>query len=161
MKGLVVYDSLYGNTEKVAKAIGEELSSEIEDLEVLSTEEANHPNLESVDLLVIGSPTHGGRASPKMKEFLDDITNSGLKGKKVGAFDTRTDSEGEKIWIRMIMKILGFAAGRIGKTLEGKGGKLTVEPEGFNVSGREGPLIDGEIERARSWAKKIIRSLDK
>ena len=36
-----------------------------------------------------------------------------------------------------------------------KGGELITPPEGFYVEGTEGPLVQGELERAESWAKKI------
>ena len=64
MKTLVVYDSLYGNTAKVAAAIaaaiGDALPGEVP---VLPVGEAKAGDMESVDLLVIGSPTHGAAAT--------------------------------------------------------------------------------------------------
>ncbi|MFC1983163.1 hypothetical protein ACFLV5_05230 [Chloroflexota bacterium] len=36
-----------------------------------------------------------------------------------------------------------------------KGGNLVVPEEGFFVKDKEGPLVDGEIERAARWARSM------
>lgn len=147
MKILVVYDSLYGNTEKIAQAIGAALSGEVK---VSRVGEVDPSELNMLDLLFVGAPTHGGRPSPPMREFLDKVQAGGLKGVKAAAFDTRI----AKKWAG----IFGFAAGRIAKSLKGKGGTLVGSPEGFFVEGTEGPLGEGELERATAWAKEIVGS---
>jgi len=144
MKTLVIYDSLHGNTKKIAQAIGDALAGETK---VLHAGEANPADLKNHDLVFVGAPTHGGRPSPPMKEFLDKIPANGLEGVKVAAFDTRIP----KRWVR----IFGFAAGRIAKSLQGQGGTLIGSPEGFFVEGTEGPLREGELERAAAWAREI------
>jgi flavodoxin len=146
MKTLVVYDSVHGNTEQIARAIGETIGGEVE---VLRAEAVDPSRAKTVDLLFVGCPTHGGRPSPAMKSFLDKIPGSALQGIDVAAFDTRLSAR----WVR----IFGFAAGRIGKTLEQKGGTLIASPEGFFVEGTEGPLKEGEIERATRWAQGIAK----
>ena len=144
MKALIIYDSLYGNTEKIAKAIGGAISSEVK---VLPVGQANPAELRSLDLLIVGSPTQGGRATKPMQAFLDKIPGTTLKGIKVTAFDTRYKAK--------FVKIFGFAAGRIADNLKGKGGTLVTSPEGFFVTGKEGPLKEGELERVAAWAKSI------
>jgi len=145
MKALVVYDSLHGNTEKIAKAIGDAIGGEVR---VVSVGDAKPSELSTVDLLFVGSPTHGGRASPPMREFLAKIQADALQGINVAAFDTRLTNK----WAR----IFGFAAGRIAKSLTKKGGILLGSPEAFYVEGTEGPLREGELQRAAAWAKKIV-----
>jgi flavodoxin len=86
MKVLVVYDSVYGNTGEIAKAIGDGIG---EDAKVVKAENSGPDDLESVELLIVGAPTYGGRPTPKMKEFLDAIKSTSLKDVKVAAFDTR------------------------------------------------------------------------
>ena len=147
MKTLVVYDSLYGNTERIAKAIGDALTGEVK---VLSVGEVNPSELKSFDLLFVGSPTHGGRASPPMREFLDKVQARGLDGINVAAFDTRHTSK--------LTVIFGYAAGRIAKSLKKKGGSLVLSPQAFYVEGTEGPLKEGELERAAAWAKEIVQT---
>jgi len=67
MKALVVYDSLHGNTEKIAKAIGDAISGEAE---VLRVGAVNSSELKPCDLLIVGSPTHGGRPTSAIQDFI-------------------------------------------------------------------------------------------
>jgi flavodoxin I len=146
MKALVVYDSTYSNTEKIAKAIGAALSG---DVKVLRAAEANTADFASFDLLVIGSPTYGGRPMPSVVTLVNNISESAIKGKNVAVFDTRIPSK--------MVKLFGFAADRIAKNLKEKGANLLVPPEGFFVTGKAGPLKDGEPERAAVWAKTLVK----
>ena len=148
MKTLVVYDSVHGNTEKVAKAIGDAIAGEVK---VLRSGEVNETDLESLDLFIVGAPTHGGRPMPATRDFLDLIRKSDLDGTSVAAFDTRMTTK----WVR----IFGYAAPRIAGKLKRKGGALIGSPEGFFVDGGEGPLSEGELERAAAWAKEIVESM--
>jgi flavodoxin I len=147
MNTLVVYDSVYGNTEKIARAIGESLSGEVT---VIRVGEVDVSALKSLDVLFVGSPTHGGRPSPATRELLDQIQPPALEGIKVAAFDTRLTTR----WAG----ILGFAAGGIAKSLKKKGGAPVGSPENFHVEGTEGPLREGELERAAAWARQIAES---
>ena len=144
MKAVVVYDSLYGNTEKIARAIGGAVG---DDAKVVRAGDVSLSELESVDLLVVGSPTQGGRPTTATQELLKKVSESAVRGVNVAAFDTRVTAR----WAA----IFGYAAGRIAKSLKRKGGTLVVPPEGFFVEGTEGPLKDGELERAGAWGKRI------
>jgi flavodoxin I len=145
MKALVVYDSTYGNTQKIAQAIGEAIGGQ-----VLRNGEVNPANLKGFDLLIVGSPTHGGRPTEGIHGLLK--ASLALEGVNVAAFDTRTVS----IWNRLFR--FGYAAPRIARSLEGNGGNLLAPPEGFVVLGIQGPLKDGELERAAAWAKGLVGS---
>ena len=138
MKALVIYDSKFGNTEMVALAIAEAINGQ-----VLHVSEVNPDSVMGIELLIIGSPTHGGFPT----EGIHVLTKEGIifKGKKVAAFDTRTRTT-----------IFGYAAPKIARNIKKSRGKLLAPPEGFFVLGTEGPLMDGEIDRAISWAKEII-----
>jgi flavodoxin I len=150
MKALVVYDSVYGNTEKIARAIGEAIAPSGE-VKVLRAGEANPSELASIDLLIVGSPTHGGRPTPAVQDLLNKATQPSLKGIKVAAFDTRSQAK--------LAKVFGNAAGRIAGQLTKKGGVLIGPAEGFIVAGTKGPLKEGEPERAAAWAKRIWESM--
>ena len=147
MKALIIYDSLYGNTEKIARAIGGAITGEVK---VVLPGEANPSELEGIDLLIVGAPTQAGRPTPAMLDFLNKIPGSVIKGISVAAFDTRVSAK----WVG----IFGYAAGKIAKKLKSKGGNLILNPEPFFVSGKEGPLKEGELERAAAWAKGIAES---
>jgi flavodoxin len=146
MKTLVVYDTTYSNTEKIAQAIGAVLAG---DVKVQRAGEVNVTELSSYDLLVIGSPTYGGRPMPSVADLMNNIPESAIKDKKVAAFDTRISSK--------MAKIFGYSADRIAKNLKDKGGNLVVPAEGFFVTGKTGPLKEGETERAATWAKTLIK----
>lgn len=109
----------------------------------------------SIDFLIVGSPTHGGRPTGAIKEFLKKIPANALKNVGVTSFDTRFSAKDKGIGVRILLRVLGYAAGRITNSLKGKGGYLAAEPEDFIVEDSEGPLKKGELERAASWAKKI------
>jgi len=157
MKSLVIYDSNFGNTEKVARAIGEAVTPSGE-VKVLRVSKANPSEVVSIDFLIVGSPTHAGRATRATKEFLKKIPANALENVGVTSFDTRFSAEDKGVGTRILLRVLGYAAGRIANRLERKGGHLAAEPEGFIVEDSEGPLKKGELERAAIWAKGIIES---
>jgi flavodoxin I len=149
MNALVVYDSVYGNTEKIARAIAEAITPP-DEARVLRAGEANPSDLASIDVFIVGSPTHGGRPAPAVQEFLNRVTGPLLEGIDVATFDTRATSK--------FARIFGYAAGRIAGNLKRKGGVLSASPEGFFVTGTKGPLKEGELERAAAWVKGILGS---
>jgi flavodoxin I len=144
MKSLVVYDSQYGNTEKIAKAIGGAIGAEVK---VVRFGDVKAAELGSYDLLFIGSPTQGGRYTMSMKGFLDAIPSGSLANVRVASFDTRLKTK--------LVKIFGYAATRIADTLKIKGGNLVAPAEGFLVKSAKGPILGGELERAAAWAKSL------
>ena len=146
METLIVFDSTYGNTEKIAKAIYDAITGEVK---VIRAGIANSAEIEKIDLLIVGSPTYGGRPTPAVQGYLDGISESALKGMKVAAFDTRYST-------RMV-KIFGFAADRISDSLKAKGATIVSSPMGFFVKGKKGPLKEGELERATGWAKELAK----
>ena len=152
MKTYIIYDSMYGNTEKIAQAIGDGLTGEVK---VVRVGEANPSELKMYDLLIVGSPVQGGRATHALDTFIKQLPANSLEGISVAAFDTRFESEDQGLGLRLLMNALRYAAERIAKVLVKKGGVLVAEPEGFIVENKEGPLKQGELERAGEWAKQL------
>ena len=152
---LVVYDSIYGNTEQIARAISSALGA---GASAVRASDADASALAGCGLLVVGSPTHGGRPSEAMKRFLGAIPGDGLKGVQVAAFDTRIQGSAKNPLVRAIVGFFGAAAPRIEKTLLARGGTRAAPPEGFFVLDREGPLKAGELERAAAWAHNLKAS---
>ncbi|MDF1512780.1 MAG: nitric oxide synthase [Anaerolineae bacterium] len=155
MKALVVYDSVFGNTEKVALAISQALLTKA-DVSTQRISESTTSDFTGVNLLIVGSPTRGFNPTPAISKWLRSLVPGSLKGISVAAFDTRIDSEevGSKILTGMV-KVFGYAAKPIAGKLAKKGGDLKLEPEGFIVTGTEGPLREGELERAAEWAQQL------
>ena len=152
MKACIIYDSMYGNTQKIAEAIGEGLTGEVK---VVRVGEADQSELKTCDLLILGSPVHGGRATPALDTFIKQLPANSLEGISVAVFDTRFESEEQGVGLRLLMSVIRYAAPRLAKALEKKGGVLVAEPEGFIVENKEGPLKQGELERATKWASQL------
>jgi flavodoxin len=143
MKALVIYDTKHGNTERIAEAIGEAIGAEVR-----RQGEVDPAALQDFDLVIVGSPTHGGWPMEGIHDLLEKELPLG--GIDVAAFDTRTST----IWNRLLP--FGYAAPRIAEQLGRKGGHMAAPPEGFVVLGMQGPLKEGECERAAAWAKGIM-----
>lgn len=145
MKTLVVYDSRYGHTKIIAEAIGAALPG---DVEVKHAKDVELVALKACNLLVVGAPTHGAKPSEDAQAFLDRIPAKALSGTGVAAFDTRMTNK--------LITLFGTAAPKIAKALVKKGGTQAGPPVGFYVTGGEGPLKEGEVERAAQWAKGLV-----
>jgi flavodoxin len=137
MNTLVVYDSVHGNTERVAQVVAEALGGKAQRVGDVSPE-----SLGGLDLLIVGSPTHGGFPTEQIHTLVKAAL--ALEGVQVAAFDTRTKRS-----------IFGYAAPKIALNLEQSGGTLLAPPEGFVVRGIKGPLAEGELERAAGWAQAL------
>ncbi len=153
MKALIIYDSVFGNTEEVARSIGSALGA---DVPVINVRKATADQLKELDLLVVGSPTRSFSTTPEMLQFLQSIPSEGLKGLKTAAFDTRIDVKDVPFFFRGIVNKGGYAAPLIAKFLEEKGAIALVPPQAFFVKDREGPMKTGELERAAEWAKSLL-----
>ncbi len=146
MKALIVFDSAHGNTEAIARAIAG--AGGKAGIRMVRAGQAKAADLVGLDLLVVGSPTLGGRPTPAVQTFIDRIPAGSLAKVRVATFDTRMT-----MWIA---KLFGWAADRIAAGLAAKGAVPAAKPTGFIVKGREGPLADGERERAAAWAKGFV-----
>ncbi len=148
MKTLIIYDTKYGYTEQMAKAIGGVLEGEVK---VVRVGEAKPEELGAYDLVIFGSPTQGGRETLAMKVFTENLPKEIMVDKKTAVFDTRMKS----LWVKMF----GWAANRMAMTMRERGANLVIPAEGFFVKSGKGPLVDGELERAVAWAKSLAAKL--
>jgi len=150
---LVVYDSFFGNTEKIAQAIGVALG----DAMVKRVSEVTPQDLADLKILFVGSPTRAFSPSPETKIFLKNLGVNTLCGVKAAAFDTRIPKDqAESSFLRFMINLFDYADKKIAKALSKAGAELPLENAGFGVKGTEGPLIDGELERAKQWASGIF-----
>jgi len=157
MQTLIIYDSLHGNTQDIAKAIYEGLN--IPEKRILAVEKATTQDLKNIQLLIVGSPTHGGTAKHLLLEFLKRIPNESLNGVKIATFDTRFLESKQKTALKLLMKVIGYAAPKIAKKLESKGGVLVDKPQGFFVKAEKGPLLPDELVRAKKWSIEILSKI--
>jgi hypothetical protein len=162
MRALVVYESMFGNTEKVARQVAEGLSG-YGHVEVHEVSQAPaHPD-ERLDLVVVGGPTHAfslSRASTRedahrqggtgdvtvgLREWLAGL-DRGVHHPRIAAFDTR---------VSKVRLIPGSAARKASRIADHLGYALAEPPESWFVDDTDGPLSPGELERARAWGARI------
>jgi flavodoxin I len=151
MKYLVVYDTSYGNTAKIAAAIKEGLGADAVALEV---EKLGPNDLKGVELLVVGSPTQGGRPTQSIQDWLQTLPF--VHESSAAVFDTRLGGQDAPWLLRAFVGTIGFAAPRIAKSLASKGYTMTGQPRGFIVTAKEGPLASGELDRAKGWGRDLL-----
>ena len=146
MKALVVHYSKFGHTQRIAEVIGQVLAAR-GPTQVLSIDELDVDALRQADLIIMGTPTHKMNLPEAVRPVLDNLPRRILPKTPVAAFDTS---------YKMNAFLARFtAAKRLDRKLRKLGGKRVVPPETFHVVEREGPLYDGEIERAQAWAATI------
>jgi flavodoxin len=156
MKTLVIFDSQFGNTERLAEVIARQLGA---DAPLWAADGAAKAALEQRDwdLLVVGGPTQNHTVSPTMRALLQGVPQGALKDAQVAVFDTR---------YRLARFLTGSAADWIAARLDRAGAALVVAPESFFVK-RDAPppgerrrhsherLEVGEEERAQAWANAL------
>ena len=150
MNALVLYDSQYGDTEHIAQAIANALG-EFGAARAVRLDPAQPVELQGLDVFILGSPTQGWRPTPAIQSFLEGTSSEELGGLEGACFDTR---------FRLPRFMTGSAAKVMAAKLREKGVSLLVPPESFFVKGTEGPLRDGELDRAAVWARMLIKEVD-
>ncbi|WP_202879285.1 flavodoxin family protein [Nocardioides cynanchi] len=164
VKALVAYESMFGNTERVARAVAAGLRLEGCDTTVLDVSRAGAADLADVDLLVVGAPTHGFSLSRPatrrdavrqggrdvvidigMREWLDTlVTASRLP--LVATFDTR---------VTKVRYLPASASRRAARILDDHGHQIVAAPTGFLVHAVPGPLEPHELDRAIAWGRGV------
>ena len=156
MKALVIFDSQFGNTERLAEVISRRLGA---DAPLWAADGAAKAALVRRDwnLLVVGAPTQNHTVSATMRALLQGVPYGALKDARVAVFDTR---------YRMPRFLMGSAADWVARRLTLAGAALVVAPESFFVERDTPPpgeqrrhdherLEAGEEERAQAWANAL------
>jgi flavodoxin len=147
METLVVYDSKFGNTRKIAETIAEAIKPysgvQLHGLDTLVPDK-----LGAIDLFIVGGPTQAHGITARMRQFTDGLEPASGVGMVAATFDTR---------FRMPAAISGSAAKTIAKRLKRAGLNVCVPPTSFFVTrGATRQLEAGEVERAGAWATKLV-----
>jgi flavodoxin I len=150
MNTLIIYDSHFGNTEQLARSVADKLAS-YGTVKLLRVPECGAFESRAADLLLVGGPTQRHGTSQAMRAFLESMPRRALQGQAAAAFDTR---------YHLSAFVTGSAATRIAAGLKRAGASLVVPPESFFVAKVEGPLEQGEIERAGEWAEQIYAAFE-
>jgi len=150
VRALVVYDSMYGNTEKVARALAKGLEDGGVEVDVVKADAVTFEGLGGVDLLCVGGPTHAWSASKPVKEFIERLKGvEGLSGKKGFAFDTKMSKS----------RLAGSAGGKIEGKLKGLGLTVVKPHASAVVKGREGPLEEGAEETFKQIGAELAKMM--
>ncbi|MFX1298560.1 MAG: flavodoxin family protein [Promethearchaeota archaeon] len=151
MKVLIVYDSKYGNTEKVAKLIGEGITS-IDDNEVIinNVKDVNFKQEVSYDLILIGSPNHFGRHIGSVKKFINKLPKSQLKVNEYAVFDTYIMNDFEKA-VKKIEKQITEMIPDLTKASPG----LSIKVEGKGTS--KGPITKEDLPKCKEFGIKLAQ----
>jgi hypothetical protein len=165
MRALVVYESMFGNTRRIADAIADGMADG-SDVSVFDVADAPQRVPDDVDLLVVGGPTHAfsmsrlatrrdaarrGGAYTDVPEGLREWLHAlpaPTSACAFAAFDTRVD-----------MPLLPGAASHSASRVARKLGFQVVDVTSFLVEGYEGPLVDGQLQRAREWGHGLTEQL--
>ena len=139
MKVIVIYDTKFGNTEKVAKSIAKILSAD-----VYRVTDVDISKLKEYDVFAVGSPTHAWNMSSVMKVFFKKLKGESFEGKRAATFDTKYKS-----------RFAGSAAKKIQSKLKKLDFKIVMDPVSFLVTGNEGPLAEGEMEKIKAFSTLI------
>lgn len=152
IKGIVIYDSNFGNTEKIAKALVLGLEEGGVEVDCLKVDQVDVDELAGYDFIAVGGPTHMAGVSKPMKEFLEKMKAVDVSGKKGFSFDTRNQS-------RFNMFDLNSAAKRIENKMKKMRIKMIRPHHSAIVEGREGPLHDSMEETFRRIGAEIAGTL--
>ena len=131
-KAIVLFDTKFGNTEKIAKAIALGIEKQEIDVDCINVENVQIDKLAEYDLIAIGGPTHGFGMSKPIKTFIEKLEQLNLRNIHAFAFDTKT---GSRFW--------GSAAKGIEKRLKKLGLNIVKPYSSAIVKGLKGPLEDG------------------
>jgi flavodoxin len=156
MQVVLVYDTQFGNTEQVARAIAEGIADH-GSVDLLPAATSAGRPLAPPDLLLIGGPTQRHGMSPTLRGFVDALPRDGLRNTRVATFDTR---------YRMAPLLSGSAAKEVAGRLRRSGFRLVAAPESFFIERDRPPdgekrrhgseqLEPGELERARAWGRRL------
>lgn len=163
MKALVVYESMWGNTEQVARAIATGLQPAME-VELTEVQHAPADPGPDVSLIVAGGPTHAfsmsrestrsdainqgadhGTREQGLREWLEALP-TGPHPQRIATFDTKVST---------VRHLPGSAAKAAAKMARRHGFDRATDTESFYVQDTDGPLLDGELDRATAWGRQI------
>ncbi len=165
-RALVVYESVFGNTRSIAGAVAEGIATALP-AQVVEARDAGAALDSGVALLVVGAPTHAfglprlstrssasqhgeAAASPPattgVREWLARL--EGPAGLPAAAFCTLVD---RPAWLQVI----GSADKGIRAALSRLRFAMVSPPARFQVTGMAGPLVAGELDRAREWGAEL------
>jgi menaquinone-dependent protoporphyrinogen IX oxidase len=151
MKGILVYDTSYGNTRKIAETIAETVKESGIEVDLFDVKSVKKFSAKNCSFLVLGSPTRFGTMSLAIRSFLGKVKEEEWMKKPFAAFDTENPEN--------IEKKEGSAAEKIAEKLKEKKMDELLPVLKAVVLGQKGPLKEGEIERTKEYARNLATRL--
>jgi len=151
MKGLIIFDTTYRNTRTIAEAIAEALKESSIEVEIFYVKDIKKLRAEDYDFVVLGSPTKFGTMTFTIRRFLGRLKREEWMDKPFAAFDTENPEN--------IERKEGSAAEKIAEKLKEKQMKQMLPVLKAVVIGWKGPLQEGEVERAKEYARELTSKL--
>lgn len=156
MKVVVVYDSVFGNTKKVALRIDKALKELGHESQVLQVKECTN-NLEDIELMIIGSPTRAFKPTKDIVDFIKSLNKDQVKNTSFAIYDTRIDVvKANNKFLSLMVKLFGYADDTMIKLISKKGGKILGSSQGFYVEESEGPLVDSVTNNPNYFVTSIL-----
>jgi hypothetical protein len=163
MRALVVYESMFGNTQQIARAVADGLSTGMTvDLVEVGAAPTDIPD--DVDLLVVGGPTHTFAMSrPATRRSAAEQAQGALVSSGIGLREwlaaVRNGSAAAAAFDTQVKSFFSGSAARVAtRCLRGLGFSIATPATGFYVTGTPGPLVEGELDRARQWGNDLAES---
>lgn len=155
MKVIIIYDTVFNNTKKVAESMASELETNNE-VVLTQVNNASKHNLNEFDMIILGSPTRAFNPTKPISSYINSIKVEDITGKSVLLFDTRISAHdvNSKVF-NVFEKRFGYATDTMTKKLTKKDADI-LDTKGFFVSGNEGPMNDGEFEKAQEWVSSFV-----
>jgi menaquinone-dependent protoporphyrinogen IX oxidase len=157
MKGIVVYDTSYGNTKKIAETIAETLKKSGIEADLFYVKDVKKLSAKDYDFLMLGSPTKFGTMSFAVRSFLGKVKTEEWVNKPFAAFDTENP---ENIERAQAENKEWSAAEKIAEKLKDKKMNQLLPVLKAVVFGQKGPLKEGEIDRAKDYARQLAIKLE-
>ena len=151
MKGIVIYDTSYGNTKIIGQTVAETLRQSGIGIDIFYVKNVKKLNATDYDFMVLGSPTRFGTMSFTVKGFLGKLKSKQWMNKPFAAFGTENPENVERGE--------GSAAEKISEQLRTKQMKEILHPLKGIALGWKGPLQEGEIERTSAWSTELAAKL--
>jgi menaquinone-dependent protoporphyrinogen IX oxidase len=156
MKGIVIYDTSYGNTKRIAETIAETLKESGIEVGLFYVKDVKKLSARDYDFLVLGSPTKFGTMSFAIRFFLGKVKSEEWMNKPFAAFDTENP---ENIERAQTENKEWSAAEKISEKLRDKKMNQLLPVLKAVVLGQKGPLQEGEIERTEDYARELATKL--
>ena len=156
MKGIIIYDTSFGNTKKIAETIQETLKEAEIESNLFKVNEIKKLNAKEYDFFVLGSPTKFGTMSFAIKFFLGKVKGEEWTNKPFAAFDTENPENVEQ---SRIQNKEWSAAEKIALKLKEKNMRQLLPVLKALVLGQKGPLVEGEVDRAKIFARELAAKL--